>query len=321
MPAPRAAAPRPSGRARFRAARPVAVPPRREGACDHALLDQHSELRDFADARTVADVAVAAERAGWDALFLWDHVVHVKSRRRTFGDPWMLLTAAALATSRIRLGTMVTPVARRRPQQLARQVATLDAISGGRVVFGAGLGGPIEDEYGSFGEPTDPAVLAERLDEGLDLLGRYWTGEPVTHDGPHYRVEDVTLLPAPVQRPRPPVWIAGFWPNRRPMRRAARWDGAVPLFGQGSHGAAPPAGEVRDLAAYVREQRGDRADEPFEIVVGGASPAGAAQARDLLGPLADAGATWWDERQPIDGTDLDKLAPVLHRIDQGPPAL
>ena len=108
----------------------------------------------------------------------------------------MLLTAAALATERLRLGPLVTPVARRRPQQLARQVSTLDNLSGGRVIFGAGLGGPIEDEYGSFGEPTDPRLLAELLDEGLDLLGRYWSGEAVTHEGRHFRVEDVTLLPA-----------------------------------------------------------------------------------------------------------------------------
>ncbi|TDD88838.1 LLM class flavin-dependent oxidoreductase [Actinomadura rubrisoli] len=279
---------------------------------------------DFADARTVAEVASSAERAGWDALFVWDHVVYDKHDRRTFGDPWMLLTAAALATSRIRLGTLVTPVPRRRPQQLARQVATLDAISEGRVVFGAGLGGPVRDEYGSFGEPTDPVVLAERLDEGLGLLDRYWSGEPVTHQGTHYQVEDVALLPATVQRPRPPVWIAGFWPNRRPMRRAARWDGAVPLFGDGSHGHAPPADQVRDLAAYVHRHRdasGAPGDRPFEIVVGGVSPSGTAEARDLIGPLLDAGATWWDERLHIDGPDFDKLAPVLRRVEQGPPAL
>jgi alkanesulfonate monooxygenase SsuD/methylene tetrahydromethanopterin reductase-like flavin-dependent oxidoreductase (luciferase family) len=123
----------------------------------------------------VATVASAAEQAGWDRLFVWDHVLH-RRHRRPFGDPWMLLTAAALATSRIRLGTLVTPVAHRRPHQLARRVATLDVVSGGRVIFGAGLGGPIEDEYGSFGESTDPIVLAERLDEGLDLLQRYWSG-------------------------------------------------------------------------------------------------------------------------------------------------
>ncbi|BCJ36690.1 luciferase-like protein [Actinocatenispora thailandica] len=277
---------------------------------------------DFADARTVALVATAAEQAGWDGLFVWDHVVHDKARRRgqPFGDPWLLLTAAALATSRIRLGTLVTPVARRRPEQLARQVATLDALSGGRVVFGAGLGGPIEDEFGSFGEPTDPVVLAERLDEGLDLLDRYWSGETVDHDGPHYQVRDVRLLPTPVQRPRPPVWIGGYWPRRRPIRRAARWDGVVPLFTEARHGEVPPVAAVRDLVGYVREQRSDR-DGPFEIVLGGVSPGDPAAARDLIAPLAEAGATWWDERQVQTLVGFDRLAPVLRRIEQGPPTL
>ncbi|MCQ8772898.1 LLM class flavin-dependent oxidoreductase [Streptomyces telluris] len=274
---------------------------------------------DFADARTVASLAAAAEEAGWDALFVWDHVVHTKRTGKSFGDPWMLLTAAALATTRIRLGTLVTPVPRRRPQQVARQVATLDRISGGRVIFGAGLGGPVEDEYGSFGEPTDPVVLAELLDEGLDLLARYWSGEPVTHQGRHHRVEDVTLLPTPVQRPRVPVWIAGAWPNRRPMRRAARWDGAVPLFKSAWHGRTPPVEEVRDLVDYVRKHRGTERNDPFEIVIGGASPAAPARARDLLGPLIEAGCTWWDERRTFDdGVDL--LSPVLRRVEQGPPA-
>ncbi|MET9678806.1 LLM class flavin-dependent oxidoreductase [Streptomyces coeruleorubidus] len=279
---------------------------------------------DFADPRTVAKVAVAAEEAGWDGLFVWDHVVHRKHEGRPFGDPWMLLTAAALATSRIRLGTLVTPVARRRPQQLARQVATLDAVSGGRVTFGTGLGGPIEDEYASFGDTTDTKVLAERLDEGLELLRRYWSGEPVDHDGRHYRVRDVTLLPATVQRPRPPVWVAGFWPNRPPMRRAARWDGVVPLFTDARHGHVPPLGQVRDLVAYVREQReaGPSGGGPFEIVLGGATPGGdAARTRDVIGPLAEAGATWWDERQIQTSESIDRLIPVLRRIEQGPPSL
>lgn len=277
---------------------------------------------DFADPRTVAKLATAAEQAGWDGLFVWDHVLHRKHAGRPFGDPWMLLTAAALATSRIRLGTLVTPVARRRPQQLARQVATLDALSGGRVTFGAGLGGPVEDEYGSFGDTTDPKVLAERLDEGLDLLERYWSGEPVNHDGRHYQARDVTLRPATVQQPRPPIWVAGFWPNRPPMRRAARWDGAVPLFADAKHGHVPPIGQVHDLVAYVEKQREGRSGTPFDIVLGGASPGGdAAKARDLIGPLADAGVTWWDERQIQTSEGLDQLEPVLRRVEQGPPVL
>ncbi|MFG3065133.1 LLM class flavin-dependent oxidoreductase [Streptomyces sp. NPDC048231] len=277
---------------------------------------------DFADPRTVAKVAVAAEQAGWDGLFVWDHVVHRRHGGRPFGDPWMLLTAAALATSRIKLGTLVTPVARRHPQELARQVATLDAVSGGRVVFAAGLGGPIEDEYASFGDTTDPKVLAERLDEGLGLLERYWSGETVNHDGRHYRVRDVTLLPAAVQRPRPPVWIAGFWPNRAPVRRAARWDGAVPLFTDARHGQIPPLDQVRELVAYVHKERESRPGAPFDIVLGGATPGGdAAGTRDVVGPLAEAGATWWDERQIQTSDALDRLTPVLRRVEQGPPVL
>ncbi len=275
---------------------------------------------DFADAETVAKVATATEAAGWDALFVWDHVVHHKGDGRSFGDPWMLLTAAALATSRIKLGPLLTPVARRRPQQLARQVSTLDNLSGGRVIFGAGLGAPIEDEYGSFGEPTDPKLIAERLDEGLDLLDRYWSGEAVTHDGRHFQVDDVTLRPTPLQRPRVPVWIGGYWPKPRPMRRAARWDGAVPMFMSARHGHVPPVDEVRDLVAFVHDHRDGDPDRPFDIVLGGPSPANASDARDLLGPLIEAGATWWDERRRMDD-EIDRLEPVLRRIEAGPPTL
>ncbi|MEU8956283.1 LLM class flavin-dependent oxidoreductase [Streptomyces sp. NPDC048518] len=276
---------------------------------------------DFADPRNVATLASAAEEAGWDGLFVWDHVLHRKHQGRPFGDPWMLLTAAALATSRLRLGTLLTPVPRYRPQQLARQVATLDRLSGGRVTLGAGLGGPLDDEYRSFGDTAEPRVLAERLDEGLELLRCFWSGEPVNHHGRHYEAHDVTLLPATAQQPGPPVWIGGFWPRRAPMRRAARWDGAAPLFETALHGHAPDVTEVRDLVAYLREQRADDAGRPFDLVLGGATPTDAAKARDIVGPLRDAGATWWDERQIQDTPELDRLAPVLRRVEAGPPAV
>lgn len=276
---------------------------------------------DFADARTVATVAATAEESGWDALLVWDHVVHAKHRRRgqPFGDPWMLLTGAALATTKLRLGTLVTPVPRRRPEQLARQVATLDALSHGRVIFGAGLGAPIEDEYASFGETTDPVVLAERLDEGLELLDRYWSGDAVDHDGKHYRVRDVTLLPPTVQQPRPPVWIAGYWPHRRPMRRAARWDGAAPLFESARHGHPPTVAEVSELRDYVLSHRTAATRTPFDLVVGGATTS--ADAADVIGSLGEAGATWWDERQLADSPEVYSAAAVLRRVEQGPLAL
>lgn len=198
---------------------------------------------DFADPRNVATVA-AAEQASRDGLFVWDHVLH----RQHQGRPSSRGPVDAADHGRAGdlpdpTGTLLTPVPRYRPQQLARQVATLDHLSGGRVVFAAGSGGPIEDEYRSFGDTDEPRLLAERLDEGLELSRRSWSGEAVDHHGRHYEVRDVTLLPATVQQPRPPVWIGGFWPRRPPMRRAARWDGSD--GGRVGTATAVPSGRQR----------------------------------------------------------------------------
>jgi len=271
---------------------------------------------EFAAPEVFAEVARRVEEAGWDGLLVWDHVVEQKGLRREIADPWVLLTAAALATRRIRLGTAITPVARRRPAKLAREVTTLDRLTGGRMVLGVGLGAPIADEYASFGDTTDPRILAERLDEGLHALDLLWSGEPVSYRGNQVTVDDVTFLPTPIQRPRVPVWVGGFWPNKAPMRRAARWDGAIPAMAGMEDARPPDVGQVRELVRFLHDRRAENglADEPFDIVVGGMTSAG----RDVTGPLADLGVTWWDERIPW-GDDLERAAPLLRRIDQGPP--
>lgn len=276
---------------------------------------------DFADPRVFASLARRAERAGWDGLFVWDHVTHDKRLRRHIADPWALLTAAALATSRIRLGTMVTPVARRRVSTLARQVTTLDRLTSGRVVLGAGLGSPISDEFGSFGESTDPEALAARLDEGLDALNLLWSGDPVTFRGDHVVVEDVAFLPTPVQRPRVPVWVGGVWPARAPMRRAARWDGAAPITPSpdGTMPRRPDAATIREIHEFLAGCRAaaGRGGEPFDLAVSGTTPAGPAAA-EVAGPLAEAGATWWLE---CIWDDLESAAAMMRRADAGPPRL
>lgn len=276
---------------------------------------------EFAAPEVLAGIARRAEDAGWDALLVWDHVVGEKKLRWQIADPWILLTAAALATRRIRLGTAITPVARRRPSKLAREVATLDRLTGGRMVLGVALGAPVADEYASFGDTTDIKVLAERLDEGLHALDLLWSGEPVTYRGNHVTIENVVFQPTPVQRPRVPVWVGGFWPNKPPMRRAARWDGAIPSMAGFEAARTPEVSEVRELVAFLRGCRAENglADRPFDIVIGGMSPSGPA-GRDLAGPLADAGVTWWDERMPW-GDDLERTAPILRRIEQGPPRI
>jgi alkanesulfonate monooxygenase SsuD/methylene tetrahydromethanopterin reductase-like flavin-dependent oxidoreductase (luciferase family) len=274
---------------------------------------------EFAAPQAFAEVARRAEETGWDALLVWDHVVEQKDLRREIADPWILLTAAALATTRIRLGTAITPVARRRPSKLAREVTTLDRLTNGRMILGVGLGAPVDDEYGSFGDTTDPRVLAERLDESLLALDLLWSGEPVTFRGDQVTIDDVAFLPTPVQRPRVPIWVGGFWPNKAPMRRAARWDGAIPAMA-GMEAARPPeVSEARELVEFLHNCRAEhgRANDPFDIVIGGASPAGPA-GRDLVGPLADLGITWWDERLPW-GYDLEHTEPTLRRIEAGPP--
>jgi alkanesulfonate monooxygenase SsuD/methylene tetrahydromethanopterin reductase-like flavin-dependent oxidoreductase (luciferase family) len=278
---------------------------------------------EFAAPEVFAEVARRAEDAGWDALLVWDHIVEQKHLHREIADPWILLTAAALATRRIRLGTAITPVARRRPAKLAREVATLDRLTGGRMILGVGLGAPVDDEYASFGDTTDTRVLAERLDEGLHALELLWSGASVTYRGNQITLDDVVFLPTPVQRPRVPIWVGGLWPNKAPMRRAARWDGAIPAMAGGIEAARPPElREVRDLVGFLRGCRADNglADKPFDIVIGGMSPAGLAAGRDLVGPLADLGITWWDERMPW-GDDLERAEPILRRIDQGPPRI
>jgi alkanesulfonate monooxygenase SsuD/methylene tetrahydromethanopterin reductase-like flavin-dependent oxidoreductase (luciferase family) len=276
---------------------------------------------DFAAPGVFAEVARGAEDAGWDALLVWDHVVGEKDQRWEIADPWILLTVAAVATSRIRLGTAITPVARRRPSKLAREVATLDRLTGGRVILGAGLGTPVAAEYGSFGDTTDTRVLAERLDESLHALDLLWSGEPVTYQGNQVTIDDVAFLPTPVQRPRVPVWVGGLWPNKAPMRRAARWDGAIPAMADFATGRPPDVSEVRDLVLFLRGCRAANglAGKPFDIILGGASPAGPA-GRDVAAPLADLGVTWWVERMPWDG-DLGRAEPVLRRIEQGPPRI
>jgi alkanesulfonate monooxygenase SsuD/methylene tetrahydromethanopterin reductase-like flavin-dependent oxidoreductase (luciferase family) len=275
---------------------------------------------EFASPEVFADVARRVEEAGWDALLVWDHILEDKSVHRDIADPWILLTAAALATHRIRLGTAITPIARRRPSKLAREVTTLDRLTGGRMILGAALGAPVDDEYGSFGDTTDTKVLAERLDEGLHALDLLWSGEPVTFRGNQITIDDVVFLPTPVQRPRVPIWIGGFWSHKAPMRRAARWDGAIPATAGFEDARPPDVSDVRDLVTFLRTCRVDNglADRPFDIVVGGTSPAGPAAGRDLLGPLADLGVTWWDERMPW-GDALERAGPILRRIEQGPP--
>jgi alkanesulfonate monooxygenase SsuD/methylene tetrahydromethanopterin reductase-like flavin-dependent oxidoreductase (luciferase family) len=266
----------------------------------------------FGDPTVLAELAAETEGAGWDGFFIWDHILFDDGDPQAVVDPCVALTACAVATKRIRLGALMTPLARRRPWKLARETASLDVLSGGRLIFGAGLGFPPHAEFGLFGEETDDVVRAQKLDEGLAILDGLWSGEEFEFSGRHHSVQRTRFLPPPVQRPRPPVWIAGWWPNKVPFRRAARWDGVFPeLVG----GATPTPEDLRALLAYVHEHR--EATTPFDAVLNGYTETGGEEGATTVEPYIEEGLTWWLER--IEPNRLFSVAGARERIRSGPP--
>jgi alkanesulfonate monooxygenase SsuD/methylene tetrahydromethanopterin reductase-like flavin-dependent oxidoreductase (luciferase family) len=251
----------------------------------------------FTDPATVVAMATDAEAAGWDGVFLWDHMQWDTSLRLDIHDPWVLLGAAAARTERVRLGTLVTPLARRRPWVVAKHLTTLDHLSNGRAVLGVGLGVPADSDFGAFGDPDEPKVQAELLDDGLDLIDALLRGGPVDHHGPRFEVQ-AELLPAPVQQPRPPIWVAATAPYRRSLSRAARWDGIAPL---GTSAILSPA----ELAAYVEPVE----QPPDWDIVAFAAP-------DVpFDEYAAVGATWVIESEWPTG---DWVTDLRARIRRGP---
>lgn len=259
------------------------------------------------DVPALAALAVEAERAGWDGFFIWDHLFWSPQPQAPLVDTTVALTAIALATTRVRFGAFVTPLARRRPWKLAKEAATLDRLSGGRLVLGVGLGG--RGDLEPVGETVDDRERAALLDEGLKVVTALWTGEAVSHAGPAFRLADATMLPTPLQQPRIPIWIAGFWPNKPPFRRAARWDGAIPLRrGHLLEGLSPA--ELADCRTFIQAQRAG--DTPFDIVAFGTSPK---RNPELSSAAEAAGATWWIEAvNPLE----ESLAQLRARVGRGP---
>lgn len=280
------------------------------------------------DPATTVEYAVEAERAGWDGVFHIDHLIDFTAQEpeehQPLNDPWITWAGVASRTEQITLGSYVTPIPRRQPWQLARNLATLDQLSDGRVLLGAGLGAPWDFE--AFGEEYDQKTLAARYDEALEVITGLWTGKPFSYDGDHFTVDDAVLRPSPVQKPRIPIVIGGWWPFKKPFQRAANWDGMIPQWPSKFIGASwvdemgehmrsvipdEPATEeeVRDMVAYYEDQ----CEDPGEIILPVDVPAAPPDFAQLCEEL---GATWL-LHNPIQGdatTDEN-----LRRIRDGPP--
>ncbi|MEI8411292.1 MULTISPECIES: LLM class flavin-dependent oxidoreductase [unclassified Kribbella] len=240
------------------------------------------------DPRGLAELARVAEDSGWDAMFLEDYLVYQGDATQPTYDPWICLAAMATATSRIRIGTTVTPLPRRRPWKVAAEAVALDHLSDGRFVLGVGIGDP--------GDPFIGPGSPKMLDEGLEVIDGLWTGEPFSFAGKHYQLDRVQLTARPVQRPRIPIWVGGNMLVPAVRRRILRWDGSCAYKGSTD---APQQITPDDVRALLAER-----GEPFDVKVSGGDPA----------EFAAAGATWW-------GRWIAPAAPehTLSIIRQGPP--
>jgi hypothetical protein len=257
-------------------------------------------------------LALEAEKSGWDGFFVWEPVWGI--------DAWVSLTAAAMKTTKIRLGTMLSPISRMRPWKLASETATLDNLSNGRVILSVGLGA-VDSGFKEFGEIMNRVQRAELLDEGLDILTGLWKGQPFNYDGKHYTVKETKFYPPPppVQKPRIPIWVVGAWPRMKSMRRVLKYDGILPTKMVGGKHVKVEPKDIRLMKSWIEENRSETT--PFDIVVEGKTDGNDSNEwSKVVQPWIEAGATWWIEAMwdMMDKENSNEL--IVKRIRQGPPS-
>jgi alkanesulfonate monooxygenase SsuD/methylene tetrahydromethanopterin reductase-like flavin-dependent oxidoreductase (luciferase family) len=272
-------------------------------------LPNHGE---YGDVHRIVELAVLAEDTGWDGFFLWDHFARGVAPHM---DPWIAVSAIASHTERMRLGLLVTPITRRRPWKVVREIVTLDHLSDGRMVLGVGLGDFRGKEFANFSEVADPITRGEMLDEGLDIIAGLQGGDEFRYSGEHYRIKGTIFKPKPIQQPRVPIWVAGKWPNKKPFRRAAQWDGVVPIHRSRSIKETLTVNEVLEMIEYIQQHRS--ADAPFDYCVSGVLPGKSPNDdRAIVKSYANVGASWWIE---FIYSATGSLSKNKQRIRQGPP--
>ena len=263
------------------------------------------------DLESILSLTVQAERSGWDGIFYWDGI-YIEQVPLMY-DAWTVLAAMALKTKRIRIGAMLTALNRRRPWKVARESTTVDHLSNGRLIIPVGLGAMEDGGYSMVGEPQDRRVRAELLDESLEILTGLWSGRPFSYRGKHYKMDEMTFRPTPVQKPRIPIWVVGAWPRMKSMRRALSYDGLIPTkkLPDGSFADMTPD-DIRKINLFILENRKKRSK--FEIIYEGQTPLGRQKSGvETVNRWAEAGVTWWIESR------WSKPNEVLPRIKQGPP--
>jgi hypothetical protein len=270
------------------------------------------QFNEFSDPNLVVDFAMEAEKAGWDGIFLCDHLYYSREELNSISETWVQLSAIAAKTQKIKIGTYVSPLPRYLPWQLAKMTATLDILSKGRLILGVGLGGPAV-EYEAFGGEYDTRILAEKMEESLVIIQGLWLGEPFSYSGKHYKIDNVCLLPKPLQTPRIPIIIGGEWPNKKPFIRAAKYDGAAPI-----HQKFPQelsVDDFKEIKSFIEQNR--TSDEPFEILKTGTGYFAPDQRIKMINSYLDAGITWWLEH--VNTLMQPSVEEMRKIVQQGPP--
>ena len=263
------------------------------------------------DPQDYIDLAILSENNGWDGFFLWDHVFLSSNKTQSFLDPWIILSAVAVKTKRIKLGTTVTPLARRRPWIIAKEVSTLDRLSKGRIILGVGLG--VGSEFGNFGENTDPFIRSKKLDEALHILKGLWGSKPFRFKGEFFNIKEVEFFPKPYQD-KIPIWVGGHWPNfKKPFQRAARYDGIFPLKLGGDENLDP--NDYREIIKYLKQYRNSL--DSFDIIKPITSTS-IKEEDEWINDYLDVGITWFVESMWPGRYSLDKFK---ERISRGPPQI
>lgn len=258
----------------------------------------------FGDPTVLVDLAIRAEAAGWDGVFLWDHIV---SDAMPIADSWTTLAAIAQATQHLLLGPTITPLSRRRPWVVARHGSTVSRLSGGRLILGAGVGSDESGDFSRFGEPTGLRTRSALLEEGLDIVRAMWSGQPYRHNGPHYKISLEGTAPEPHAIP---IWMASSTGNPQVIRRAATCDG---IFPHADHTLTPE--DVADLMTAL-QRAGRRTERPYDVAIAGNASSAWEEPKNIdLEGLAQAGVTWWMESL----IHFDPLQLSLDVVDAGPP--
>lgn len=209
-------------------------------------------------------LGIAADKAGWDGVFVPDEL------SAGYADPWAVLSAVAQETTRIRLGTWITPLPHQQPWRVAHSAAAVDRLSAGRLMLGVGLGAPAE--HNTFGGWYEPRMLGRRYDEALEVIVGLWSGQPFSYTGEFFHLDNAILAVTPVQEPRIPILMGCWWPNKKPFQRAAQWDGIMPFWPsllqdgpgpQGEEATGDIEEELQALMAYYHSL----VDDPGEVVI------------------------------------------------------